>query len=297
MEQIKIRIGLVCFCIFMLAVLAGCAGPAADISGVTRPAWLHSSWHIIYSPQLHPEKTFEEALAELEKDMNANSPSGNLWFSDATHKPESANYYLKRFAIDHEGMSIQGVNFSGSFDSEKITTIDFDLGELPKYTMYVIQTNGNTWNYGITLRGFVSFYFKNPIEMQRMADNFLLLQQSVKQLSAERLADFKEKAAQYRALAVKPAISEEQRKFVVQANALNQLKDYSAAIKLYRKAIEVDPVSYPAAYFNLALISAQTKRYDKAIDSMKKYLLLVPEAQDARSAQDKVYEWEALSQK
>jgi hypothetical protein len=26
---------------------------------------------------------------------------------------------------------------------------------------------------------------------------------------------------------------------------------------------------------------------------MKKYLMLVPEAEDARAAQDKIYEWEA----
>jgi hypothetical protein len=41
------------------------------------------------------------------------------------------------------------------------------------------------------------------------------------------------------------------------------------------------------------LLSAQVKQYDDAIYHMKKYLLLVPDASDARGAQDKIYEWEA----
>lgn len=90
---------------------------------------------------------------------------------------------------------------------------------------------------------------------------------------------------------------EEQRKYVVQANALNRLKDYYGAIGLYLKAIDVDPVSYPGAYFNLALLNAQLRRYNAAVSYMKQYLLLVPDAKDARSAQDKIYEWEIMMKK
>ncbi len=108
----------------------------------------------------------------------------------------------------------------------------------------------------------------------------------------KQLALFESKAAEYRALAVKPQVSEEQRKLIVQANALNQQKDYTGAIRLYLKALDLAPVSYPGAYFNLALLSAQVKRYNAAITYMKQYLLLVPDAPDARSARDKIYEWE-----
>ncbi len=57
------------------------------------------------------------------------------------------------------------------------------------------------------------------------------------------------------------------------------------------KAIKLDPVSYPEAYFNMALLSAQGRRFPPAVRYMKQYLLLVPDAKDARSAQDKIYEW------
>jgi len=301
MDPIKNCIGLVWFCIFIMATLAGCSGPAAlseDMSGVTRPPWLDSRWNIMYSPQLHPEKTVEEAIAELEKDMTANGYAKNVWVIDETHKPASATYCLQRVTIDPDVMTIQGLNdVNCNSDSMGTTNIDIDLFELPRYPIYVVQTRWNTWNYEISMRDLVGFMFKNPADVRRIADNLFILQQSVNQQRESRLKNFKEQAAQYRALAVKPAISEEQRKFVVQANALSQLKDYTGAMRLYRKAIAVDPVSYPAAYFNLALLSAQIKRYDAAINSMQQYLLLMPDAQDARSAQDKIYEWEAMSQK
>ena len=92
-------------------------------------------------------------------------------------------------------------------------------------------------------------------------------------------------------------MSEEQRKYVVQANAMTQRKDYARAVDLYLKALDVDPVAYPGAYFNLALLSARMQRYKTAIRYMKQYLLLAPDAKDARSAQDKIYEWEAMSGK
>ena len=118
-----------------------------------------------------------------------------------------------------------------------------------------------------------------------------------KSATDERLAQFESAAAEYRALKVKPPVSEEQRKLIVQANAMSQQKEYGEALSLYLKAVELDPVSYPAAYFNMALLSAQLQRYKPAITYMKQYLLLEPEAKDARSAQDKIYEWEIMMQK
>lgn len=132
-------------------------------------------------------------------------------------------------------------------------------------------------------------------DAQRIADDLFFIRQHITPHWQEKEAAFQEKAAAYRALKVKPPMSEEQRKFVVQANAFNERKEYARAIDLYQKATEVDPVSYPPAYFNLALLSAQTQRFKTAVRYMKQYLLLVPEAKDARRAQDKIYEWEAMA--
>jgi len=105
---------------------------------------------------------------------------------------------------------------------------------------------------------------------------------------------FEQKVKEYRAMAVKPTVSEEQRKYIVQANLFNQQKNYIKAIELYTKVLAIDPIAYPAGYSNLALLCAQVNNFKDAIMNMKKYLALEPEASDARSAQDKIYEWEAL---
>ena len=55
-----------------------------------------------------------------------------------------------------------------------------------------------------------------------------------------------------------------------------------------------DPTSYPGAYFNLALRAAQENLPGTAIFRMKQYLMLVPDAKDARSAQDRIFEWEIM---
>jgi tetratricopeptide (TPR) repeat protein len=99
-------------------------------------------------------------------------------------------------------------------------------------------------------------------------------------------------ASEYRSLKVKPSISEEQRRFIVQANLLNEKKEYLKALIFYEKVFQLNPVSYPGGYSNSALIASQIQRYSYAIMNMKKYLMLVPEADDARSVQDKIYEWE-----
>jgi tetratricopeptide (TPR) repeat protein len=148
--------------------------------------------------------------------------------------------------------------------------------------------------YMIHCSGLISFFFKKQTDAQRFADDLFFIQQTLQKTYDERRASFESLATQYRGLAIKPPVSEEQRKYIVQANVLNQQKDYAGAIDLYLKAIDLDPVAYPGAYFNLALLSAQLHRFKLAISYMKQYLLLVPDAKDARSAQDKIYEWEIM---
>lgn len=99
-------------------------------------------------------------------------------------------------------------------------------------------------------------------------------------------------AAKYREMEVKPTVAEEQRKYIIQANSFTNDKLYEQAIEVYKKALAIDPVAYPAAYYNMALLLAEKKYFEEAIKNMKKYLLLVPDASDARAAQDKIYEWE-----
>jgi tetratricopeptide (TPR) repeat protein len=100
--------------------------------------------------------------------------------------------------------------------------------------------------------------------------------------------------AKYLAANPKPGLPEETRKFKVQAEFAMQEKQFDKAAELYGKALEVAPW-WPEGHFNRALILGETKKYWVAMREMKRYLLLVPDASNARAAQDKIYQWEGVA--
>jgi tetratricopeptide (TPR) repeat protein len=105
---------------------------------------------------------------------------------------------------------------------------------------------------------------------------------------------FQEVVAKYQAANPKPGLPEEARKFKVQAEFAMQEKQFAKAAELYNKALEIAPW-WPEGHFNRALILGETKKYWEAMREMKRYLLLVPDAPDARAAQDKIYQWEGVA--
>lgn len=156
-----------------------------------------------------------------------------------------------------------------------------------------VGTTGH-YQYSVQIQTTI-FSWKDLTQAEKFADGIAFLHQKyLNQISKADEETFAPIAAEYRSLKVKPPVSEEQRKFIVQANSFNQQKLFDKAIEYYNKAIELDQTAYPAAYSNIALLSAQLHKFDAAIASMKKYLLLEPGASDARGAQDKIYEWEIM---
>jgi tetratricopeptide (TPR) repeat protein len=128
-------------------------------------------------------------------------------------------------------------------------------------------------------------------ELIKMYHDFDYLDSIAKQ-RAKELDDFSKLAQTHHASSEKPTLTEEQRKYIVQANATNKAMNYEKAIELYTTVAKINPTSYPEGYYNMALIAAQMKNYEYAIFNMKKYLIISPDASDARAAQDKIYEWE-----
>jgi tetratricopeptide (TPR) repeat protein len=104
-------------------------------------------------------------------------------------------------------------------------------------------------------------------------------------------AAFEKVAAAYRARSPKPALPEEVRRSKVQAEDAVRERRFEAALELYEAASAAAPW-WPDAHFNAALIHAELGSHEDAIRAMKRYLLLAPEAPDAREAQDRIYSWE-----
>ncbi|MCU0414466.1 MAG: tetratricopeptide repeat protein [Ignavibacteriaceae bacterium] len=215
-------------------------------------------------------------------------------------------YFLnkKNTHVNPEIVTVFDNKFEITLKKEPIKTIYFS--DFHDHTIYVFRSkvlNSEELLGYVTFSDVVvigNYYFYNftkssvDNQIKELADYLFYFQyQLLVQRYDSLIAIFKPLAAQYRTLQVKPSISEEQRKYVVQANSFAQEKQYAKAINLYNETIKLDQTSYPAAYSNLALLHAQYDKYSTAIYYMKKYLLLEPEAADARSCQDKIYEWEA----
>ena len=217
--------------------------------------------------------------------------------------PEMLNY-----VTCYETVSNDGVEYQYSVPKEKGVaftpdSVSFNLSKKRKYTFLCtntqkIEITKDTYHWGpksviIKLPNLNVYVRLRDLEYaKKLADDMVYFQHMKEFVSVKGDKQFDSLAAQYRALKVKPAISEEVRRYIVQANAMTQSKNYNKAIELYEKAIAIDPTN-PMVYNNEALLLAMVGQYSSAINRMKKYLKLVPEAEDARAAQDKIYEWDA----
>lgn len=136
------------------------------------------------------------------------------------------------------------------------------------------------------------FYFGGE-EGRRLSDAlFVLKRVHSAPPAAHDSNQFESIAANYRNAVPKPEFPEIARKFRVQAEASVRNRDYEDAADLYDEALKIAPW-WPEGRFNRALILGELKEYGEAMAEMKKYLMLVPTAPNARPAQDKIYEWEA----
>jgi tetratricopeptide (TPR) repeat protein len=235
------------------------------------------AFRIDFGPGYHTQKGIEKLVwkydpQELVKDIQEVAS----FTYNASHELTSIG--LKRLAVLDDGFKV----------SPRIFIFYEDLYDFP------ITVGFYNGMYAVGYPNFIAFNFRDRDRAQRFSDDLYFMQQMEKKEQGQRWATFESQAARYHTLTVKPQVSEEQRKYIVQANALNQSKDYAGAIHRYLQALDLDPVAYPGAYFNLALLSAQAHRFRAAVRYMKQYLLLEPDANDARGAQDKIYEWEQM---
>jgi hypothetical protein len=105
---------------------------------------------------------------------------------------------------------------------------------------------------------------------------------------------FLEVVRDYQSSAAKPALSEEARAFKVQAEAAVNEKKFEYAVDLYGHALQLAPW-WPEGHFNRAILLGEVDAFGLAEIEMQRYLALVPDAPDARAAQDKIYVWQSKS--
>jgi hypothetical protein len=108
-------------------------------------------------------------------------------------------------------------------------------------------------------------------------------------------AEFQQKAAAWRALPVKPALSEDVRRERVQAENAFREKHLKSAADHYESGLKINPL-WPEGHFNAGFIDAELEDYDRAIWHMRAYVELVPNAPDAQDVRDQVSIWQGKLQ-
>ena len=103
--------------------------------------------------------------------------------------------------------------------------------------------------------------------------------------------DFQQKAAAWRALPAKPPLAEEVRQHRVLAENAFKEKQFDVAVEHYEEGLDLDPL-WPQGHFNAALMYAELKHYADAIQHMRCYVELSPQAPDVQDARDQIVIWQ-----
>jgi tetratricopeptide (TPR) repeat protein len=109
------------------------------------------------------------------------------------------------------------------------------------------------------------------------------------------LRNFPQAAAAWRALSQKPPVPEEVRAQRLLAETAFKEGNLGKALHHYELGMELYPV-WPEGHFNAALISAELKFYNDAVEHMRAYLELEPDSRDAQSARDQIVIWQDKAQ-
>jgi len=116
-------------------------------------------------------------------------------------------------------------------------------------------------------------------------------QQQIVDAKAKKEAELHDRVAAWRALAVKPPLPEAARRYQVLAENAVQEKRFQDAANYYNQALNIEPF-WPEGQFNLSLVDGELRNFAGASSHMRMYLELVPDAQDARQAEDKIIIWD-----
>jgi tetratricopeptide (TPR) repeat protein len=257
----------ICWSVLILAAVAGGA-----------PALAQN-----YKPSA--ESTAAIPVAEARRDIRALYKGQVRWSGNM-----NTNVSLTGVAARSEGLELTvSDNNKGLSKGAKLILAWKDIGNLE-----VLPRRGGLFARSdeVQVTPNQAFAFKTPEEARRFSDALFVVRRAyVTGSSIQDTAQFDEIAAKYRTAGAKPEFPEFARRFRVQAEAALRDKEFEDASDFYDEALKTAPW-WPEGRFNRALILGELKEYREAAAEMKKYLALVPDAANARAAQDKIYEWE-----
>lgn len=241
-------------------------------------------------------------VTDYKPDMNVLSETTRAEKTDVRQLFLKANYLIKGFShpgsisLVSEGFYVHDSKWIGNKSYVKWNDLDpktdgfwFLDFVIPVGRCLVVLTNGKDHSYSTPTNGFNTGCGENE---KKFISILVLIREAVK----DDQQQFARALSFYRTSNPKPEANEEIRKFNILAINALQSNDIAAAERYYFQGTIVAPW-WPLFHFNRALTLAELHEYSFAAIEMKRYLALVPDAMDARGAQDKIYIWEGLATK
>lgn len=261
--------------IFVAALLAGCAAPMRQYN---------------YEPTKESAEKWQpdEAKATLK-----------LFFSDCRSSRASMPK-IKDFKVSSDHIEFTAISnnsklqkaFNYRFeDFGKIRLVTYDSFDSPNFYHLGYFSSNNLNEYHTLLGSCVGNSTWNVEGAAKLADALLRLKLEYDNRKIRDDEEFRKVVSDYHTANRKPELSEEARKYRIQAELAVKDKRFDDAADRYSQALLIAPW-WPEGHFNRALIFGELKRYGEAITEMNRYLQLTPAAPDARAARDKIYEWE-----
>lgn len=193
-------------------------------------------------------------------------------------------------------MSASGLQFTCGNNSS--ATILFN--EITDYRFKIYSTESNIMSavvvksHSMPAGNIIICAGDNQLPLLRsIRKEFLRLQQLQNELDFKMTA-LKQKLMGADSLKTQNAVNEEIRKYIIQAETSASLNDYQKAIAINYQIIALNPLAYPNAYFNAAILLAEAGKLNSAICNMKKFLMFHPNEKDAQEAKMKITEWEII---
>lgn len=126
--------------------------------------------------------------------------------------------------------------------------------------------------------------------LRPVADEIVRIWRPLAVVPVEAPGGFEARAEVCRAGAASFELPESAREFKVRAENAVVEKRFVDAVEAYDRGLQLAPC-WPQGHFNVALVLGEVNTFGLAIEEMDRYLLLAPDATNARQAQDKIYAW------
>lgn len=262
------------FAVLLSIVLVGLAGGCASHPAI-----------VVGERDVPPDARLSEAEA---KKLMLDALDRSTWL--AGHTLTSSTWGVTEFAVRNDAVVIRFTDASDGTIREGTLPFAQDVHLEGRWDLNELRDVFDIDGVGLSLRWYEKddavaflkgYYAAKRIRMAKAAPV------DVREIEAFQAGI----VAQYHAANPKPVLPEEARRYAIQAADAAKGTRYEDAVAAYEKAFEVAPW-WPEGHYNCALMHGALEQYGQAITEMRKYLLLVPDAPNARAAQDKIYVWE-----